>query len=266
MIDAALLSTLPAPADSSLRSQALGNVGAKETAMESHALAQWAHDIRNTLSTVALHLESLERRRGIDAAGILARSDALLKKATSMCSDLMREAVQSSARPPRGRFDVMRTIEEVVELIAPIVPVATTLSLSGHGPVYVVADPQDVFRILFNLVHNAVGVARTAGTMRRIALSLAQNGATVTIRIADDGPGLPESVKSQLFRQGRSTTGSTGYGLSIARELAERNGALLELSEHMRGTEFTIALQAADPAIERKPTATRARWPTSAAA
>jgi signal transduction histidine kinase len=234
--------------------------------MESNALAQWAHDIRNTLSTLALHLEALERRCGIDAARILARSDALLKKATSMCSDLMREAMQSGAHAPRDKFDVMRTIEEVVELIAPVVPAATMLSLSGHGPVYVVANPQDLFRILFNLVHNAVGVARTAGTMRRIALSLEQNGATITIRIADDGPGLPEVIKSKLFRQGSSTTGGTGYGLAIARELAERNGALLELSERARGTEFTIALQAADPAMGRAPIFAGATWPTSAAA
>jgi signal transduction histidine kinase len=234
--------------------------------MESNALAQWAHDIRNTLSTVALHLESLERPCGADAGRILARSDALLKKATSMCSDLMREAAQGSARAPRSTFDVMRTIEEVVELIAPVVPAATTLSLSGRGPVDVVADPQDVFRILFNLVHNAVGVARAAGTTRRIALSLQQHGATVTIRVADDGPGLPEGVKSRLFRQSRSTTGGTGYGLSIARELAERNGALLELSEHGRGTEFTITLQAADLALRQAPIRASAAWPTSAAA
>jgi signal transduction histidine kinase len=234
--------------------------------MESHALAQWAHDIRNTLSTVALYLESLEPHLDGDAARILARGDALLKKATSMCSDLMHEAVQGDGSVRRQRFDVTQTIAEVLELIAPVVPVATTLSLSGSGPIHVVANPKDVFRILFNLVHNAVGVARKAGTMRRIALSLEQNDATVTIRIADDGPGLPDSVKARLFRSGGSTTGGTGYGLSIARELAERNGALLELSEQARGTAFTIALQGADPGMESKPKTSRPTWPTSAAA
>ena len=208
--------------------------------MESNALAQWAHDIRNTLATVALYLESLEQRREADTDRTLARSDALLKKATGMCSDLMREAVQNSTRVERRKFDVTRTIDEVIDLIAPVAPAATTLSLTTSGPVHVMANAKDVFRILFNLVHNAVGVARAAGTMRRIALSVVQSGATVTIRVADDGPGLPEHVKARLFRHGRSTTGGTGFGLVIARELAERNGAMLELSEHFRGTEFTI--------------------------
>lgn len=238
--------------------------------MESNALAHWAHDIRNTLGTVALYLESLERRReagaGAGADRTLARSDALLKKASGMCSDLMREAAQSSARVTRQKFDVARTIDEVIDLIAPVAPAATALSLTTPGPVHVVANPKDVFRILFNLVHNAVGVARAAGTMRRIALSLEQKGATVIIRIADDGPGLPEHVRARLFRHGRSTTGGTGYGLLIARELAERNGALLELSEDFRGTEFTIELQAAEPATQRVPLEACVAWPASAAA
>jgi signal transduction histidine kinase len=224
--------------------------------MDSIAIAQWAHDIRNTLGTVALHLEALERRT--DTVGILARSNALLKKATSMCSDLMLEARQSGMKMPRQTFDVTRTIEEVIGLVAPVVPAATTLHLVSSGPVYVTANPKDLFRILFNLIHNAVGVARTAGTPRGIALALEQNDATVTIRVADDGPGLPDDVRKRLFQRDPSVVGGSGYGLSIARELAERNGAALELSDRVRGTEFTIELQGANP-VDRQ--IAKARWP-----
>ena len=215
--------------------------------MDPNAIAQWAHDIRNTLGTVVLYLEALERPSRTDTVSMLARSDALLKKATSMCSELMREAGESG-KPPRRIFDVTRIIEEVVGLIAPIVPAGTRLSLSSSGPVYVTADPKDVFRILFNLIHNAVGVARTNASLRSIAVALERNDATVTVTIADDGPGLPDGVRERLFRRGRSATGGSGYGLAIARELAERNGAVLELSDSARGTQFTIELQRADPA------------------
>jgi signal transduction histidine kinase len=224
--------------------------------MDSIAIAQWAHDIRNTLGTVALHLEALERRT--DTVGILARSNALLKKAAGMCSDLMLEAGQNGMKMPRQTIDVTRTIEEVVGLVAPVVPAATMLHLVSSGPVYVTANPKDLFRILFNLIHNAVGVARTAGTPRRIALALEQNDATVTIRVADDGPGLPDDVRKRLFQRDPSVVGGSGYGLSIARELAERNGAALELSDRVRGTEFTIELQGANP-VDRQ--IAKARWP-----
>lgn len=217
--------------------------------MESNAIAQWAHDIRNTLGTVALYLESLEGSCEAGNNKALARSDALLKKAASMCSDLMREAAQRSSHVQRRTFDITRTIDEVLGLIAPIVPAATTLDLATSGPVYVVADPKDVFRILFNLVHNAVGVARTAGTPRSIRLALEQTNMTVTLRIADDGPGLPQAVKArlfQLFQHERSASAGHGYGLSIARELAERNGTFLDLRDTVHGTEFTIELQGVD--------------------
>jgi len=220
--------------------------------MDTNAIAQWAHDIRNTLGTVALYLESLERLGHADAVRILTRSDELLKKAASMCSDLMREAVHRSSIAPRRRFDVAQTIEEVLGLIAPIVPATTTLSLASSGPVYVAANPKDVFRILFNLIHNAVGVARGAGTMRRIGLAVKQNGAIVTIRIADDGPGLPDDIRARLFQRSRSTSGGSGHGLSIARELAERNGAILELADTALGTEFTLELQGIDVDARRE--------------
>jgi len=215
--------------------------------MDPNAIAQWAHDIRNTLGTVALYLEALERPSRSDTVRMLSRSDALLKKATSMCSDLLREAGESGKDPTRGIFDLTRTVEEVVGLIAPIVPAATTLNLTSTGPIYVTANPKDVFRILFNLIHNAVGVARASGTLQSIAVALEENDATVSIRITDDGPGLPDHVRERLFRRGRSGTGGSGYGLAIARELAERNGAVLELVDSARGTEFTIELQRAGP-------------------
>jgi signal transduction histidine kinase len=221
-----------------------------EVAMDSNAIAQWAHDIRNTLGTVALYLESLERPSRADPAVVLTRSDALLKQAASMCSDLMREAVQKVADAPPRPFDITRTIEEVLGLIAPVAPPATTLHLEGTAPVYVVANPRDVFRILFNLIHNAVGAARATGAPRRIALALEQTDTVVTVRIADDGPGLPEDVRARLFRRAPSAS-SNGYGLSIARELAERNGAFLDLSDTDRGTEFTIELRGAEVAYER---------------
>jgi signal transduction histidine kinase len=46
-------------------------------------------------------------------------------------------------------------------------------------------------------------------------LSVAQIGATVAIKIADDGPGLPEPVRSNLFSRSQSSTGGSGYGCRL---------------------------------------------------
>jgi signal transduction histidine kinase len=223
--------------------------------MHAIALAQWAHDIRNTLGTVALYLETLERSSEPDTVATVARTNALLAKAAGMCADAVREASRNGVEVRRCSFDVMKTIGQVFDLVAPLVPAATVLRVEGRGPVMVMADPQDVFRILFNLVHNAVGVARRSDTVRRIELFVEPMGAAVRIQIVDDGLGLPDGIRSNLFRRGHSTTGSSGYGLSIARELAERNGGMLDLLPGGSGTAFLLELQRVQSQTQRTPPA-----------
>ena len=65
----------------------------------------------------------------------------------------------------------------------------------------------------------------------------------VTVRISDDGPGLPKAVRGKLFRPlGNCKVNCGGLGISIARELAERNGATLRLGESKKGTAFVLEL------------------------
>jgi signal transduction histidine kinase len=227
--------------------------------MPTIAFAQWAHDIRNTLGTMSLYLERLERPSEPETLQVVALTNALIAKAAAMCNDAIRDAGAADSAQRRS-FDLMQTIAQVFDLVAPIVPAPVELALESDGPVMVMADPQDVFRILFNLIHNAVGVARRSDGIRRIELAVERKGASVRLRIADDGPGLPEAVRANLFRRGTSESGSTGYGLSIARELAERNGGMLELADIGAGTTFTLDLQGVKPNARRKAAARHGEW------
>ena len=58
------------------------------------------------------------------------------------------------------------------------------------------------------------------------------------------------SPQHALTERRAASASSNGYGLSIARELAERNGAFLELSDTVSGTEFTIKLQGVETGSE----------------
>ena len=64
---------------------------------------------------------------------------------------------------------------------------------------------------------------------------------TTVIEVADDGPGIPEELRSRVFEPFFTTVGGgTGLGLYISREMCEANGAALEFLEADRGACFRI--------------------------
>ena len=207
--------------------------------MHQIALAQWTHDIRNALGTIALYVDTLECPANPQSGRTVASTQALLARVAAMCSGAAKQADGGPAS--RASFDVARTVAQVRELIASTLPASVSLETDAQDPTPVVADAQDVFRILFNLLHNAATVARD-GSLRAIRVTLARTGTTAVITVSHDGPGVPAAVRSRLFLGGRSTTGGSGQGLAIARELAERNGGTLRLADTPHGATFIVEL------------------------
>jgi two-component system sensor histidine kinase PilS (NtrC family) len=76
-------------------------------------------------------------------------------------------------------------------------------------------------------------------------------GDAVICEIVDDGPGIPAELRGQIFEPFFTTRpGGTGLGLYIARELADANGAALELLPKSPGAQFRITLKrAVNPAL-----------------
>jgi signal transduction histidine kinase len=227
--------------------------------MHQIALAQWTHDIRNVLSTIALQVDMLDCPERPQTGKTVASAQALLAKVAAMCSGAVAQTREGAPPVARGCFDVTQTIAQVRELIATTLPAAVSLRADMRAPTLVVADAQDVFRILFNLLHNAATIARRTGWLRTICVTLERDGAMAMIEVSDDGPGVPVEVREQLFLGSRSTTGGSGHGLAIARELAERNGGTLKLSDTRQGATFVVELPLDPAAIDRVATLYRAR-------
>jgi two-component system OmpR family sensor kinase/two-component system sensor histidine kinase QseC len=205
--------------------------------------SQWAHDIRNALTLTSLHLETLERLSGSVGRKAASAAQAVMKRAAEMCSASLAQRVEPGNR--RRRFDLIQTIKEIVAVLEPVVPDGFEIRIPAQSTCMVVGDPGDVYRIIFNLVQNAVTVARDGGRISHvnIAIAIAVRGPAVAVQISDDGPGLPKSVRSTLFRQQAvRRPGGNGLGIAIARELAERNGATLRLADCVRGTSYVFEL------------------------
>jgi signal transduction histidine kinase len=106
------------------------------------------------------------------------------------------------------------------------------------------ADPEQLFRILLNLLRNA-GETVSGSERGEIRVTGSRNGPRVTIDIADNGPGVPERVRERLFQPfaGTARPGGSGLGLVIARDLARAHGGDVTLiSTGPQGTVFRVEI------------------------
>jgi signal transduction histidine kinase len=204
---------------------------------------QWAHDMRNLLATIGLHLDTLQRLSGPHGAKAAHASHALITKVTGMCNDAIVSAAQPRM-PARRRVDLVATVRSVTDLLSPMLPAGFRIECESGGPVHALANADDVFRIVFNLLHNILPLA-SQNAVRRVSVALERSDASVSVRISDDGPGLPRSVRERVFRGVPAKKAAPhGHGLAIARELAERNGTTLSCTTSSSGTTFSFDLPA----------------------
>jgi signal transduction histidine kinase len=216
---------------------------------------QWAHDMRNLLATIGLHLDTLQRLSGPHGAKAAHASHALITKVTGMCNDAIVSASQSRM-PARRRFDVVATVRHVTDLLSPMLPAGLRIECEAGGPVQALANSDDVFRIVFNLLHNILPLAAD-NAVHRVCVAVKREDNAVTIQVSDDGPGLPRAVRDWVFRGiPAKKSALRGHGLAIARELAERNGTTLSCSTSPAGTTFSLQLVAVK-AIELESPVTR---------
>jgi signal transduction histidine kinase len=204
---------------------------------------QWAHDIRNALAIMSLHLETLERLSGASGRKAASAAQAVMKRTATMCNATLEHAVRLDQSGRRRGFDLVRVVKEIAGILEPVAPQGFEIRIASDGACVIMGDGSEIFRIIFNLVQNAVAVARGGVAMSHVTVAISHAGAMVTVRISDDGPGLPKAVRAKLFRrQVECKVNCGGFGIAIARELAERNGATLRHEDSRKGTAFVLEL------------------------
>ena len=93
-----------------------------------------------------------------------------------------------------------------------------------------------------NLIDNALDAVSENG---RVVVTARAEGAQVVVRVTDDGPGIPEEVKSRIFDPFFTTKPvgqGPGLGLDIVRRLVDRNDGSIEVESEPGRTEFRVAL------------------------
>lgn len=107
---------------------------------------------------------------------------------------------------------------------------------SGEG---VVDGADELLQVLVNLLLNAIAFSPRGTTVQ---LETIGTSSRVRFLVSDEGPGVPELHRKRLFERGHSLRpGGAGIGLSHSRELAERNGGALTLTNSEAGACFEVS-------------------------
>ncbi len=193
----------------------------RHLAERTQMLAAITHDLQTPLTRLRLRLENVSdealRERLI---ADLAAMQALVREGL----ELARSAESSEQR---AALDLDSLLESIVEDTA---EGGADVAFEGRSGAVLMLRPLAMHRLFSNLVDNAVMYAHRV----RVRVERAQDG--ITVVVADDGPGLSEDQLEAVFdpfvrvETSRSReTGGAGLGLTIARALAEKDGARLWL-------------------------------------
>jgi signal transduction histidine kinase len=204
-----------------------------------------SHEIRNPLALIRATAESALNGPA-DPAPLRHALEVVLEaqeRLTKMANDLLvlARAEGAPSERPAVEVDLSVAVAEVIEKdrlargsALPRITVSLSPGLAAS------ADPDEVSRIVANLVDNAV---RYGGPNAHIRVSTASAGSDAVVEVADDGPGILAAdlarVAEPFYRvnDAASAPEGTGLGLAIAASLAHRNGGRLTLtSERGRGT------------------------------
>ncbi len=213
-------------------------------------IANASHELRTPVATIQTQLENIVDRVTEPSPEVLHR---LLQQAQHV-GGLVRQLLDLSrldttlATPNKELVAggvVLKQVVHEAQLLHPGAQIELTLS----GPLGVSADEKLLHQLFTNLVLNAL---RFAPVRSPITVTGTGDGDTVTIRVSDQGPGIPPELRSRVFerfwqfdRSGPTGSGGAGLGLAICKRIVElHDGEISIHSARPTGTTVQVQLKA----------------------
>ena len=230
----------------SMQTQLTGALKQKERlAQLGSAVAKISHDLRNILTSAQLFADRMEASGDPAVARAVPKLVGSINRAVALCETTLAFGKAEEPPPQLAPLRLLPLVEEVLEAES-LLSASDVITIVDLPPeLTAMADGEQVFRILSNLLRNARQALESTGKGGEIEVSGGQDGSEVWLRIGDSGPGLPTKARENLFSafQGGARKGGTGLGLAIAAELARGHGGKLELlRSDADGTEFLLSL------------------------
>jgi len=212
------------------------------------AVSKINHDLRNLLASSQLlsdQLASVPDPRVQRFAPKLMRS---LERAIAFCQSTLSYGRAQEAAPDRRLIPIEPVVVEVRETAGLANDASITWISAIERGLTVDADPDQLFRVLLNLVRNAAQALESHPTGDRASMQIRvtgrREGAVAILEVSDTGPGVPAKARDHLFQafQTSGRPGGSGLGLTIAAELVRLHGGDIHLVEGTLGATFRIVI------------------------
>ena len=224
----------------------------REAAMQKQRefVADASHELRTPLTSVLANLELLQASLDADQqAEDREIVDSALRSSRRMgrlVSDLLLLARADAGRlAAHRRVDLAEIAGDAAAEAAPLMGEREFL-LDNDRPLRVEGSRDELHRMILNLLDNAI---RHTQRDACIELTLREEGGDAVVEVGDNGPGIPESMRTQVFArfvrgQGPADTArgnGTGLGLAIVSAVAESHGGSVKVAESASGGALFIA-------------------------
>ncbi|CUH46402.1 sensor histidine kinase [Ruegeria atlantica] len=214
------------------------------------AVAKVSHDLRNILTSAQLFTDRIETSDDPLVRRMAPKLVNSITRAVSLCESTL---AFGRAEEPAPTLTMVRMHDVAADVVASeqLAVADACVEIVNDVPKDLVAraDPEQIFRVMMNLVRNARQALVASGKPGNITIAGCENRDDWCVEIRDDGPGLPPKARENLFTpfQGGVRKGGSGLGLAISQELVRGHGGDLILAHTgAEGTTFEIRLPRGD--------------------
>lgn len=110
---------------------------------------------------------------------------------------------------------------------------------------YLAMEPWELCKVLSNLIDNAITALCAIGTERKLLLEIQEDRENYVFMVANNGPMIPEEIKSTIFKEGFTTKKEKGHGMGlsiVSASLRKNNGSIQFVSDE-KETVFTVKIK-----------------------
>ncbi len=207
-----------------------------------------AHELRTPLALTQAQIELFAAEHP-DVQPETAEFLKLLQEQTERMSQMTKTLLEMSelrSVPCNDRIELAPMIEEIITDLEPIAEEkGIALNYDGNGTI--IGSDTLIYRLIFNLTENAIRYNRTNA---QVHISVCDDGDKISIRVRDNGHGIPEQYRESIFQpffridKSRSRAhGGVGLGLSLVWEIVLLHKGAIKIEESSdNGTVMLVTL------------------------